>query len=177
KGLGCLPLAARRLNLSPRRILLPIMMFVGAIALTALDILAPQIAFMLCAIGMIMTRAVKPAEALSYIDLPVVILLGAMIPLGAALQTTGAASLIAQTVMAYTGGAGPFALLAVTLIATMALTPMLNNATTVIIMAPIALSVAHDVGAAPEAFLMAVAVGASADFLTPFGHHNNTIIL
>src|SRR5690606_21760316 len=62
KGLGCLPLAARRLNLSPRRILLPIMMFVGAIALTALDILAPQIAFMLCAIGMIMTRAVKPAE-------------------------------------------------------------------------------------------------------------------
>ena len=68
-------------------------------------------------------------------------------------------------------------LLAVILIATMAVTPMLNNAATVVIMAPVVINIAHQLGVSPDAFLMAVAIGASCDFLTPFGHHNNSIIL
>jgi di/tricarboxylate transporter len=60
---------------------------------------------------------------------------------------------------------------------TMAITPVLNNAATVVIMAPIVISIAASMGIAPDAFLMAVAIGASCDFLTPFGHHNNTIIM
>jgi di/tricarboxylate transporter len=59
----------------------------------------------------------------------------------------------------------------------MAITPVLNNATTVILMAPIVLGISSDLGVSPDPFLMAIAVGASTDFLTPFGHHNNAIIL
>lgn len=177
KALGCLPLAPRRLTLSPVRIALPVILFAGAIALAASGLLSTPIAFTLCVVGMILMRIIGPAEALANIDWSVIILLGAMIPVGTALETTGAAELIAHRVLALSGDAGPFVLLATTLIATMAITPVLNNPTAVIIMAPIALGVARDLGAAPEAFLMAVAIGASADFLTPFGHHNNTIIL
>ena len=68
-------------------------------------------------------------------------------------------------------------MLAVILIATMAVTPMLNNAATVVIMAPVVINIAQQLGVSPDAFLMAVAIGASCDFLTPFGHHNNSIIL
>jgi di/tricarboxylate transporter len=72
---------------------------------------------------------------------------------------------------------GPTGMLAVVLIATMAVTPMLNNAATVVIMAPVVINIAQLLGVSPDAFLMAVAIGASCDFLTPFGHHNNSIIL
>jgi di/tricarboxylate transporter len=107
----------------------------------------------------------------------VIVLLGAMIPIGGALETTGAAQWLARGILDVAGDAGPGLLLAVSLIATMAITPLLNNTATVIIMAPIVLGVSGTFGAAPEPFLMAVAIGASSDFLTPFGHHNNTIIL
>jgi di/tricarboxylate transporter len=60
---------------------------------------------------------------------------------------------------------------------TMAITPVLNNAATVVIMAPIVISIAGRMGVSPDPFLIAVAIGASSDFLTPFGHHNNTIIM
>ena len=73
--------------------------------------------------------------------------------------------------------AGPMGMLAVVLIATMAVTPVLNNAATVVIMAPVVINIAQQLGVSPDAFLMAVAIGASCDFLTPFGHHNNSIIL
>lgn len=177
KALGCLPLAPRALTLSPVRMALPVILFAGAIALAASGLVSTPIAFALCVLAMVLTRVMGPAEALANIDWSVIILLGAMIPVGTALETTGAAGMIAHRVLAISGDAAPFALLAITLIATMAITPVLNNAATVIVMAPIALGVARDLGAAPEAFLMAVAIGASADFLTPFGHHNNTIIL
>ena len=68
-------------------------------------------------------------------------------------------------------------MLAMVLVMTMAITPVLNNAATVVIMAPIAISIAADMGVSPDPLLMAVAVGASCDFLTPFGHHNNTIVM
>ena len=68
-------------------------------------------------------------------------------------------------------------MLAVVLMMTMAITPVLNNAATAVIMAPIAISIATRMGVAPDGFLIAVAIGASCDFLTPFGHHNNAIIM
>jgi di/tricarboxylate transporter len=59
----------------------------------------------------------------------------------------------------------------------MAVTPFLNNAATVLVMAPIAVSFAGDLGLKPEAFLMAVAIGAGCDFLTPIGHQCNTLVM
>ena len=111
------------------------------------------------------------------VDWPVIVLLGAMIPLGTAVQTTGLADRIGDAVIMLAPQAGAMGMLAVVLIATMAVTPVLNNTATVVIMAPVVISIARQLGVSPDAFLMAVAIGASCDFLTPFGHHNNSIVL
>jgi len=177
KYLGCLPLAPRRLQLSATRQALPILLFAGAIVLAAADIVPTAIAFVLCVVGLALARVIRASEAPAQIDWSVIVLLGAMIPIGTALQTSGTADLIAHRVLGLAGDAGPYALLAGVLFASMAITPVLNNPATVILMAPIALSVAEGASLRPEAFLMAVAVGASTDFLTPFGHQNNTIIM
>jgi len=105
------------------------------------------------------------------------VLLGAMIPLGTAVETTGLARLVGEAVVGLSPHAGAFWMLVIVLIGTMAVTPVLNNTATVVIMAPIVISIARTLGVSPDAFLMAVAIGASCDFLTPFGHHNNSIIL
>jgi di/tricarboxylate transporter len=126
---------------------------------------------------MLLLRVIRPAQVYESIDWPVIVLLGAMIPLGDALQDTGAAQLIGGSILMISGEVGPYVMLAVALMMTMAITPVLNNAATVVIMAPIVISIAARMGVAPDAFLIAVAIGASCDFLTPFGHHNNTIIM
>lgn len=177
RSLGCLPLAMRRLKLSVSRRTVPIALFAAAILAAAADVVPTAIAFVLCVLGLALTRMIRTSEALASIDWSVIILLGAMIPIGTALQTTGTADIIAHTLLSLAGSAGPYALLAGVLLASMAITPVLNNPATVILMAPIALSVAEAASLKPEAFLMAVAVGASADFLTPIGHQNNTIIM
>jgi di/tricarboxylate transporter len=177
RALGCLPLAQRSLKFSGRRTMLPIIIFAGAVALAASGILAIPVAFIAGVLVMILTGLLKPSEAFEGVNWSVIVLLGAMIPVGGALGTTGAAAVIAQGFLANMGEAGPMVMLAATLLATMAITPVLNNATTVILMAPIVVGISSDLGASPDPFLMAIAVGASTDFLTPFGHHNNAIIL
>ncbi|HEX5078871.1 MAG TPA: SLC13 family permease [Geminicoccaceae bacterium] len=175
--LGCLPLADRRLTLQPRRIATPIALFAAGIALAASGLLPAAAAFTSVVVAMLLTRVIRPAQLYDSIDWPVIVLLGAMIPLGDALQDTGAAQLIAGSILTIAGEVGPLVMLAVVLVMTMAITPVLNNAATAVIMAPIAISIAERMHLVPDAFLMAVAIGASCDFLTPFGHHNNAIIM
>jgi di/tricarboxylate transporter len=175
--LGCLPLEDRKLALEPRRIALPISLFAIGIAVAASGVLPSAAAFTGVVVTMLLLRVIRPTQVYESIDWPVIVLLGAMIPLGDALQDTGAAQLIGGSILMISGGVGPYVMLAVALMMTMAITPVLNNAATVVIMAPIVISIAARMGVAPDAFLIAVAIGASCDFLTPFGHHNNTIIL
>ena len=106
-----------------------------------------------------------------------IVLLAALIPVAGALETTGTAQLAADGLVALAGSLSPHAMLGLVLLATMAITPILNNAATVLLMGPIAHGVAENIGVDSAAFLMAVAIGASCDFLTPFGHQNNTLIL
>jgi di/tricarboxylate transporter len=175
--LGCLPLADRKLTLEPRRIALPVGLFAAGIALAASGLVPAAAAFTAVVLAMVLTRVIRPSQLYEAIDWPVIVLLGAMIPLGTALQDTGAAQLIGGSILMISGEVGPILMLAVVLTMTMAITPVLNNAATVVIMAPIAISIAERMAVAPDGFLMAVAIGASCDFLTPFGHHNNTIIM
>jgi di/tricarboxylate transporter len=175
--LGCLPLADRGLALEPRRIAVPIGLFAAGIGLAASGVLSAAVAFTGVVAAMILARVIRPAQVYESIDWPVIVLLGAMIPLGDALLDTGAARLIAGSIVMIAGQVSPLVMLAIVLMMTMAITPVLNNAATVVIMAPIAISIAERMGIVPDAFLIAVAIGASCDFLTPFGHHNNTIIL
>jgi di/tricarboxylate transporter len=175
--LGCLPLADRGLALEPRRIAVPIGLFAAGIGLAASGLLSAAVAFTGVVAAMVLARVIRPAQVYESIDWPVIVLLGAMIPLGDALLDTGAARLIAGSIVMIAGQVSPLVMLAIVLTMTMAITPVLNNAATVVIMAPIAISIAERMGIVPDAFLIAVAIGASCDFLTPFGHHNNTIIL
>jgi di/tricarboxylate transporter len=94
-----------------------------------------------------------------------------------ALQATGATELVASWLSAAAQNFPPRGALALMLIAAMALTPFLNNAATVLVMAPIGASLAGKLGLSPDAFLMAVAVGAGCDFLTPIGHQCNTLVM
>jgi len=104
-------------------------------------------------------------------------MLAAIIPVSDALTTTGATDLIASGLVAVGTGQPAYAALALVLVAAMAVTPFLNNAATVLVMAPIAASFAAGLGYRPEAFLMAVAIGAGCDFLTPIGHQCNTLVM
>lgn len=175
--LGCLPLANRRIGFAPNRVLPPVLIFAGAIALVVSGLLTAPIAFALGVLGMLAIRSLPLKELYTSIDWPVIVLLGAMIPVGEALETSGAAQFVADGIVAAAGSLPSVALLGLVLVATMALTPILNNAATVVIMAPIVIGIAQQLGVNPDAFLMAVAIGASCDFLTPFGHQNNTLIM
>ncbi|MBN1772071.1 MAG: SLC13 family permease [Deltaproteobacteria bacterium] len=116
-------------------------------------------------------------EVYRSIDWPVIVLLGAMIPVGAALETTGGAARIAGAVTLLGHGVPGSLLLAVLLTLTMLLSAVINNAATVLLMAPIAIGVAEGLGYRIDPFLMAVAVGSSAAFLTPIGHQSNTLVM
>ncbi|WP_235899017.1 SLC13 family permease [Iodidimonas gelatinilytica] len=126
---------------------------------------------------MALSGLINFAEIYRRIDWPVVVFLAALIPVGGALDSTGAATVIAHFILSVAGDTSPEFLLGLTLLISMGLTPMLNNVATVLILAPIVLGISEAAGLNGDPFLMAVAVGASADFLTPFGHHNNTLVL
>jgi di/tricarboxylate transporter len=176
-ALGCLPLASRRLTFEPRRILLPLAIFGGAIALTSLGLLSAAVAFASAALLLVLTRALAPRAVYDSIDWPVIVLLGAMIPVGGALQSSGAAQLVAGVLFELVGDLSPRLVMGAVLLLTMLLTPLLNNAATVVIMAPIVIGIARQLEVSADPLLMAVAIGASCDFLTPIGHQNNTLIM
>jgi di/tricarboxylate transporter len=177
-ALGLLPLAERDLLLgSIRRDFLPIVILGVAMALTASGLVPVAIAFFGAALAMILTGAIGVEAAYDAIEWPILVMLGALIPVSEALQTTGGAELIGDMLSVVATGLPVWGALALIMIVAMAVTPFLNNAATVLVMAPIAAIFANRLGLAPDAFLMAVAVGAGCDFLTPIGHQCNTLVL
>jgi di/tricarboxylate transporter len=111
------------------------------------------------------------------VDWPVIVLLAALIPVAGAMATTGTADLLARVILQNLAQGDPVIALALILIITMTLSDFMNNAATAAVMCPLAISAARQLGVYPDAFLMAVAIGASCAFLTPIGHQNNTLIL
>ncbi len=175
---GCLPLAERELNLPDRRrMILAAGIMLGSIGLTAAGLLPAAVAFAAGVLAVMVTRVVPPRSAYDAVDWPVIVLLGALLPVAAALQSTGAADLMAGFMVTDLARGSALAALLLVLVVTMTLSDLMNNAATVAVMAPIALGAARSLGAEPDAFLMAVAVGGSCAFLTPIGHQNNTLIL
>ncbi|WP_234450767.1 MULTISPECIES: SLC13 family permease [unclassified Paracoccus (in: a-proteobacteria)] len=107
----------------------------------------------------------------------VIVLLAALIPVSNAIQATGGSDLIAAGLQRVAGEVPPLAAVALMIVLAMAVTPFLNNAATVLVMAPIAASLAGRLELNPDPFLMAVALGAACDFLTPIGHQCNTLVM
>ena len=177
-SLGCLPLAKRKLNWgSQKNAGFAVSIFVLAIVATVMGLTSLEIALSAAAILMVISNIVPIRNLYQEIDWPVIILLGAMIPIGGALESTGGTQLIAASILDLGATLQPPLILAIVLVVTMTLSDMMSNTATAIVMAPVAVSIAGQLGVNVDPFLMAVAVGASCAFLTPIGHQNNTLIM
>ena len=174
----CLPLAERELNLGvSRQRLVPFAILGAAMLATSLGIAPVQLAFFAAAALMVMTGALPMREVYGHLDAPILVMLAALIPVSESVQQTGGTDMIAAGLSHLAVSLPPAGALALILVAAMAVTPFLNNAATVLVMAPIAASFATSLGFRPDAFLMAVAIGAGCDFLTPIGHQCNTLVM
>ena len=177
-SIGCLPLAQRGLRIGYKtKIPTALGVFATSIILVVAGLLPVQIAFSMAAVAMVLSGVLPVKEFYRGVDWPVIILLGAMIPVGTALETSGGAGIIASMVLSTGSNLPPWAILTIILVVTMFLSDIINNAATVVLMAPIAISVAKGLGFSVDPFLMAVAIGASCAFLTPIGHQSNTLVM
>jgi di/tricarboxylate transporter len=153
------------------------MIFATALALTALGIIPVQVSFMAAAVVMVLGNFISLKEMYESIDWSIIVLLGSIIPVSRALETTGGAQLIAESVLGLADRLPVWAMVLAVLVISMTLSDIVNNAAAVLIMAPIALEIAGGLSASPDAFLMSVAIGASCSFLTPIGHQSNTLVM
>ncbi|HEX3884665.1 MAG TPA: SLC13 family permease [Stellaceae bacterium] len=177
-SIGCLPLAERELKLGrPRRLLLPLAILGVAMVVTGFEWVPVEIAFVAAALLLVLFRLLSLDEAYGAVDWPILILLGSLIPIGEAVKTTGTADLIAGALSGVAAHTPAFAVIGAVLAVTMLATPVLHHAAAVLVMGPIAASLAQRLGFNIDPFLMAVAVGAGSDFLSPIGHQSNTLVM
>ena len=177
-ALGLLPLAEREVRLGGiRHVLAPAVILAAAMVLVAFQVVPVAIAFFGAAVAMIVVGALRMREAYAAVDGPLIVLIAAMIPVSEAISTTGGAELIGGWLSSVFRGQSPMIALVSIMAVAMAATPFLNNAATVLIVAPVGASMARQLGLNPDPFLMAVAVGAASDFLTPIGHQCNTLVM
>ncbi|KAA1053755.1 SLC13 family permease [Azospirillum argentinense] len=178
RGLGCLPLVDRATGLERRRQeYLPIMLLVLAMGAVALDLMPVPAAFFGAAVLIVLFGVLTLQEAYQAIELPILVLLACLIPISDAIGRTGTADLVAEGLAAIAVTLPPTGVVTLVMVTAMILTPFLNNAATALIMAPIAASLAQRLGMNADPLLMAVAVGAACDFLTPIGHQCNTLVM
>ena len=177
-SMGFLPLARRGLRIGYKKnISMSLGIFAASIILVVTGVLPVQVSFTMAAVAMILTGVLPIKEMYTSVDWPVIVLLAAMIPVGEALETTGGAALIAGKIMNLGSQYPGWVMITIILVMTMFLSDIINNAATVVLMAPISISVAKSMGVSVDPFLMAVAIGASCAFLTPIGHQSNTLVM
>lgn len=174
----CVPLAARALQLPQRRdALVAAGVMAAGVGAAAFGLAPAALAFSAAALACMALGLVSARNFYDAVDWPVVVLLGALIPVALAVERSGAAALLANFLVEEVARNHAVVTVALLLVVTMTLSDFMNNAATAAVMAPIAISTAQRLGASPDPMLMAVAVGASCAFLTPVGHQNNTLIL
>ncbi|PID66900.1 MAG: SLC13 family permease [Gammaproteobacteria bacterium] len=176
--LGCLPLATRHISLGKtRKMWTTIGIFAVAILVTSLTHLSSSLTFTAAVGALVMTKIVNLRDLYNSVEWPIIVLLGAMIPVGGALESTGTTKLIANAIIDVSHGAPIYVLLAILVVISMLLSDVINNAATAVIMAPIGASIAATLGYPIEAFLMAVCIGSSCTFLSPIGHQSNLLVM
>ena len=148
----------------------------GVVLLPAIGVMSILVSALIGVIAMFLTRCITPDEAYREMDWMVIVLLGAILPLGEAMHRTGAAAFLAQNLMAFASPLGPHGLLAVFLLITTLLTSVISNAAAAVVLAPIAIAGAASLGLSPMPFVIAVMIGASNSFLSPVGYQTNTMI-
>ncbi|MDO8838381.1 MAG: SLC13 family permease [Parvibaculum sp.] len=175
---GCVPLAERALRIpEPRQALTASGIMAAAVGGAAFGLVPAAVSFAGGVLASMVFRVISPRTIYNAVDWPVIVLLGALIPVAGAMATTGAADLIARVMLETLAQGHAVIALTLILVVTMTLSDFMNNAATAAVMCPVAIGTADQLGASADPFLMAVAVGASCAFLTPIGHQNNTLIL
>ena len=177
-SLNLLPLAERGIQIGqPRRVVIALAIFIGAIVLGAMNVLPMAGAFILAILVYSLMGFLPGKDVYRDVDWPIIILLGGLIPVGRALESTGATELVANSIVNLTDGLPIYMVIALILVTTMFLSDIINNAATALVMAPISVGIANQLGVNIDPFLMAVAIGASCAFLTPIGHQSNTLVM
>lgn len=177
-SLGLIPLAERKIRMGFKpHMIWPVGTFVGAILMAVSGFTSIPVAFMTAIIVMVLFGVIPMREVYRHVDWSIVTLLAAMIPIGGALQSTGATKLIGDSIILFAGDHSTMVIIGMLLFITMTLSDVMNNAATAVVMSPIAISIAHSLHLGVDPFLMAVAVGASCSFLTPISHQNNTLVM
>jgi di/tricarboxylate transporter len=176
--LGALPLAGRSLDLIQRhKAWLAVGLFAVAIASASFGFFYLPVALAAVVAGYVMLNIVQARHVYDSVEWPVIVLLGSMIPIGSALESSGGTALIADFITTLSAGYSPVVVLILLMVITMTLSDVMNNTATAVIAAPIAVDIANRLGVNADPFLMVVAVAASCAFLTPIGHKNNTLIM
>jgi len=176
--LGCLPLAERGLQVTQRQKAgLAVLIFGAAVLLASIGVLYLPIALGIAVVLMVLTGIIPVRQLYESVEWSVIVLLGSMIPIGMALESSGGTGLIASGIVNAAADLSPAAVLVILMVVTMTLSDVMNNVATAVIAAPIAFNIANTLGVNPDPFLMSVAVAASCAFLTPIGHKNNTLIM
>jgi di/tricarboxylate transporter len=156
---------------------LSLLIFCSSILLSIFGILPITLSFIIAVLMYVFMGILPIRDLYKQVDWPIIILLGAMIPVSNALQTTGASQLMAEFLVTMTQNLPHWSIITLIMVITMCLSDIINNAATALIMAPIASGIAISMGLNIDPFLMSVAVGASCAFLTPIGHQCNALIL
>jgi di/tricarboxylate transporter len=178
KDLGLLPLAEREVRLGGiRRVAPPVAILAAAMIAIAFHLAPVAICFFAAAVAMVAFGGLRMREAYAALDGPVLVLIGALIPVGEAIHATGGADLVAAWLSQLLGPAPPQVALVTIMALAMISAPFMHNAPTVLVFGPIAAGFAQRLHLNPDAFLMAVATGAASDFLTPIGHQCNTLVM
>jgi di/tricarboxylate transporter len=179
EDLGCLILADRGTAAAGigRKAWLGFGIFGCALVGAASGLTTAPVALVTAAAAMVITNVISLRDVYESIEWPIIMLLGALIPIGMAMKTTGAATLIAEGVLNVGGGLPVWAIIAMILIVSMWLSDLIHNTPTAVLMAPVAAGIADGLKLSVDPFLMAVAVGSASAFLTPIGHQSNTLVM
>ena len=176
-AIGCLPLVTRDLALHREPTMVPLIIFGLAVALGVSGLLSLPVAFTGAVVALILGGQLTARELYTGVDWPIIVLLGAMVPVGAAMEASGANVLLVDGIAALSAGLPAWGVVAVILIAAMVLSDVMNNAATAILMSQLSIQVAERLAVSADPLLMAVAVGASCAFLTPIGHQSNVLVM
>jgi di/tricarboxylate transporter len=174
--LGWLRLAERDIDLQPKNLISGLLIFLAALLSASFGLLDVPVAMTLAAVAMVLGGLLSLRDAYLHIEWPIIILMGAMLSMGAALEQTGGDQFIADQILNASGFLSPVMLLIIVLFITMMLSDIVNNAAAVVLMASISVSIARGLGVSTDPFLVAVAIGGACAFLTPIGHEANVLV-
>ncbi len=181
KALSCLPLAERKVQIktdkSKSKEFLPLSFFLNAIIFTTLGILPVQLAFSSVAILLVVTKLISAREFYDAIEWPTILLLGSLLPLGTALQSSGASDTLASLLANLSTYLSPAAMLVIFMIITIFFTNLISSTATAVLMGPVAISLALAMGVSSDPFLIATAIGATTAFMTPIAHQSNMLVM